>query len=141
MGERVKKSFWRKLMGVEFMIILIFSGAIWFFYGPTFLELIRGQKVAEAEARIDTLSKALYLYYEHTGDFPSRRDGLDALVKAPDGMLGWKGPYIAEDDLYDPWSQPFYYVYPGRHNDFDLYSLGADNMVGGVYVNRDVRSW
>jgi general secretion pathway protein G len=41
----------------------------------------------------------------------------------------------------DPWHNPFYYVAPGQHGKFDIFSLGADNTEGGEGEDQDVKSW
>ena len=41
----------------------------------------------------------------------------------------------------DPWSQPYQYLSPGEHGDYDLYSLGADRELGGTGKNADINSW
>ncbi|MEG3638031.1 type II secretion system protein GspG [Magnetococcus sp. PR-3] len=131
---------WRIIM-VELVVVVSLGGFIWFFFGGQFIEQLRGDKVVIAEKRLKLLDSALLEYSRTVGDFPSQNEGLDALVEGPRGQTRWVGPYVDSAALMDPWGRSFYYVYPGQHGDFDLYSLGADNQLGGVYVNRDIRNW
>jgi general secretion pathway protein G len=43
--------------------------------------------------------------------------------------------------INDPWAHPYIYRIPGEHGDYDLYSLGADNAVGGQGENQDITNW
>ena len=54
----------------------------------------------------------------------------------------WKGPYVKEKDIIDPWDRPLRYDCPGIHNqDFDIYTLGADDQEGGEGENADIGNW
>jgi hypothetical protein len=34
-------------------------------------------------------------------------------------------------DLVDPWGEPYHYAQPGKHAEFDIYTLGSDHREGG----------
>ncbi len=52
------------------------------------------------------------------------------------------GGYLAQSRVPDdPWGNPYIYVSPGTHGDFDLISLGADGLEGGDDVNADIKNW
>ena len=54
----------------------------------------------------------------------------------------WKGPYVKEKDILDPWGNEFVYRSPGQHNsDYDIMTLGADRQEGGEGENADVGNW
>ena len=40
-----------------------------------------------------------------------------------------------------PLGTSLYLSIPGEHGDYDLYSGGADNAVGGVGENQDITNW
>ena len=64
---------------------------------------------------------------------------LKALVEAPSGVSAWNGPYLTKRDLpNDPWGRPYNYRAPGQSGPFDIFSLGADNQVGGTGENEDI---
>ena len=51
----------------------------------------------------------------------------------------WK-PYL--DKLpNDPWGKAYQYANPGVKGEIDVYSLGADGVVGGEGKNADIGSW
>jgi general secretion pathway protein G len=80
-------------------------------------------------------------YRMHLGSYPSTEEGLEALVRAPEGRGDrWRGPYIDRDELLrDPWGNQYQYRYPGQHNEgnYDLWSFGPD----GVDSDRNIGNW
>lgn len=74
----------------------------------------------------NSLQAPLLQYRIHMGSYPSTDQGLEALLRAPDGRSDrWRGPYI--DRLpEDPWGRPYQYEYPGTHNtdSYDVWSMG-----------------
>jgi general secretion pathway protein G len=94
-----------------------------------------------ARAEISALSKALLLYRQDVGSFPSSEQGLGALVAKPDGAERWMGPYLKDEVPLDPWGRSYSYKSPGEHGEFDLLSYGADGKPGGTDENADIVSW
>ena len=43
--------------------------------------------------------------------------------------------------MKDPWGNEYRYVYPGSNGEYDVFSLGADNAVGGEGEAADVGNW
>ncbi len=78
------------------------------------------------------------------GFYPSSEQGLEALVEKP--TIG-KVPNNYSENGYlkkvplDPWKNPFVYISPGAHGDYDLISYGADGEEGGEGKFADVNSW
>lgn len=85
-----------------------------------------------AMRHIDILAEALGRYRFHVGRFPTKEQGLAALVRDP-GEPKWNGPYVNQL-IYDPWNTPFVYE-PRRGRLPILLSLGADKQRG---TNDDV---
>lgn len=78
---------------------------------------------------VDALAVALGRYHFHTGEFPSAKQGLSALVLNP-GVRGWDGPYIRQL-VKDPWGSPYIYAPPTNDAPFPLLlSLGEDQLQG-----------
>jgi general secretion pathway protein G len=51
----------------------------------------------------------------------------------------WR-PYL--DKLpSDPWGHPYQFANPGLKGEIDVYSFGADGVVGGEKTNADIGSW
>jgi general secretion pathway protein G len=78
-----------------------------------------------------------------TGHFPTTEQNLKALIAAPDGESGWRGPYLADnikDVPKDPWGNYYQYQYPGTHNtnSYDCWSMGPDGQNGTA---DDIGNW
>ncbi len=80
-------------------------------------------KLTAAATDIASLEVALDLFVVDTGRYPTSAEGLAALLRQPDGLEGWRGPYARR--LADgPWGRPYRYRCPGEHNKdgFDLWA-------------------
>lgn len=85
------------------------------------------------------IDPALMAYKLNVGDYPSTKEGLNALREAPKGKEDlWKGPYV-KSEVIDPWGNPYQYRYPSIHDNekYDIYSLGID----GVESADDLTNW
>ena len=98
--------------------------------------------VARAKGDIQALTSALQLYKLDNFSYPTTQQGLESLQQRPDGnppAPNWKR-YV--DRLpKDPWGQPYQYLNPGQHGDFDVYSTGKDGRPGGEGENADIGNW
>ena len=109
---------------------------------PQVLGYLGQARSQAAQVQIKNISTALELFYLHNGGYPAEQVGLSALVKAPQGVPNWRGPYLkTAEGLLDPWGRPYRYRVPGRSGDFDIFTLGRDNKEGGSGEDRDVASW
>lgn len=77
------------------------------------------------------IKTALGMFEVDTGSYPK---SLQDMVQQPGDVKGWKGPYLDQQNLLDPWGHPYVYVIPGRHNpnSYDLYSLGPSGQDGNA---------
>lgn len=82
--------------------------------------------VGQSMREVETLAKAIELFYLDTGRFPSLDEGLKALVRDP-GVDGWNGHYV---NLIkpDPWKTP--YLYTHTKNAIEVRSAGPDRTFG-----------
>ena len=87
-------------------------------------------RTQKALSDIQTISSALDLFKLDKFNYPTTNEGLDALVQ----------DYLGKKPM-DPWGKDYYYLSPGENGDFDLYSLGADNRIGGKDENTDISNW
>ncbi|MGH9960395.1 MAG: type II secretion system major pseudopilin GspG, partial [Pyrinomonadaceae bacterium] len=92
---------------------------------------------------VGNLRGSLDQYRDDVGRYPTTAEGLAALVQALPNAPKWKGPYLFDSKRVpnDPWGNKYHYESPGKHGEFDLYSLGADNAEGGDGDNKDIVSW
>jgi general secretion pathway protein G len=127
---------------IELLVVLVILGLLAGLVGPRVLKYLGGAKTDTAQLQIEELGAGLDLYHLEVGRYPSSDEGLQALATAPPGVAGWNGPYLKKKDIpLDPWGNAYYYKYPGENGDYDLYSLGRDNVDGGEGEDADVVSW
>jgi general secretion pathway protein G len=95
----------------------------------------------KARADIAILEQAIESYRLDNFVYPSTRDGLEALVSAPEGLARperyREGGYIRRLPA-DPWGAPYQYARPGRSAPFEILSLGADGRLGGDGADADI---
>ena len=127
---------------IELMVVLVIIGVLAALIVPNVLNRADDARVTAARTDVNNLMQALKLYKLDNQRFPSAEQGLKALVTKP--TVGttppnWK-PYL--DKLpNDPWGGPYQFANPGVKGEIDVYSLGADGVVGGEGNDADVGSW
>lgn len=123
-------------------MVLAIIGLVMGLVGPRVIAYLGDSKSKAARLQIDGFSAALDLYYLDNGTYPTAAEGLGALVRKPDGLDRWNGPYLKLLAVpNDPWGRPYTYAAPGQHGPFDIISLGADGRDGGTGDARDLVSW
>jgi len=121
---------------MEIIIVTILIGGIVAFAASKIMGGSDQARYQLASAQIQSLAHKIQQYEMDTGRLPST---LEDLVRAPEGVAGWLGPYTRTGDLIDPWKTPIEYRAPGERQRFDLVSLGADRKPGGSSVDGDIR--
>ena len=127
---------------IELMVVLVIIGVLAALIVPNVLNRADDARVTAARTDVNNLMQALKLYKLDNQRFPSAEQGLQALVAKPSAGAvppNWK-PYL--DKLpNDPWCRPYQYANPGVKGEIDIYSLGADGVVGGEGNDAEVGSW
>lgn len=95
--------------------------------------LLSGGQKKLAQTFVDSgLDTPLMAYRMAVGSYPTTEQGIQALIKAPEGTEAvWTGPYLKQKTLpVDPWGNPYQYRCPGVNNTdgYDLWSLGPDKV-------------
>jgi len=129
---------------IEIMVVVVIIGIIAALVAPSVIRRIDDAQIVKAKQDIRAYETALNLFRLDNFKYPSTELGLKALVQKPTdpSIRNWKpGGYI--DGLkQDPWGNDYHYVYPGAHGkEYDLYTLGADNVEGGEGTNADIGNW
>ena len=134
MKERRKQAFTL----VEMMAVVVIIGILAAVIAPKFFGQVNKAQVTAAKQDIENLKKAVTLYRFDTNRFPEE---LRDLLKEPDGVRGWNGPYL-EKLPRDPWGNDYEYISPGRDDrEFDIWSYGQDEKEGGEKMATDIISW
>jgi general secretion pathway protein G len=124
---------------VELLVVLAILGMLAALVGPQVLNQLGGAKSKSAAIQIRDFEQALELYKLDVGRVPRDSDGLEALVRQPQGAKGWNGPYLKKDEIPDdPWGNPYEYGVSGSN--VEITSLGADGRPGGAGEDADVSS-
>lgn len=139
----MQKKYFRKNRGftlIELLVVLAILTLLAGLVGPRVLSQLGGAKAKSAVVQIADIEKALELYKLDVGRFPNSQQGLDALVKAPAGAVGWAGPYLKGGIPKDPWGGAYSYKYPTDRGDIEILSLGSDGVVGGEGEAADINN-
>lgn len=126
---------------IEIMVVVVIIGILAALIVPRLMDRPDQARVVAARQDIAALMQALKLFKLDNGRYPSAEQGLQALVKPPQG--GGTMPVTPYLDRLpnDPWGHPYQYQIPGTHGDIDVFSLGADSKPGGDAGNADIGSW
>jgi general secretion pathway protein G len=129
---------------IEIMVVVVILGLLATLVLPRVIGRSEEAFVAKAKSDISALSAALQLYKLDNFNYPTTEQGLESLVTRPETEplpRHWKkGGYI-ERLPNDPWGNPYQYLYPGEHMEFDLWSHGADGQAGGEEAALDIGNW
>lgn len=129
---------------IEIMVVVVILGILAAVVVPRIMDRPDDARIAKARQDVRALQSALELYRLDNYQYPSSQQGLEALVSKPSGdppPRNWKpGGYINSLPT-DPWGNPYQYVNPGEHGDYDVYSFGADGREGGEGINADIGNW
>jgi general secretion pathway protein G len=129
---------------IEIMVVLIIIGILAAAVGGKFLGRAEEARLDQANADFSTIEGQLKLYYLDNYRYPTTEQGLQALVEKPSidpAPRQWQtGGYLDALPI-DPWGNPYLYHVPGTQGDYDLYSYGADGVVGGAEQDQDIYSW
>jgi general secretion pathway protein G len=123
-------------------VVLVIIGVLAALIVPNVLNRADDARVTAARTDVNNLMQALKLYKLDNQRFPTSEQGLQALVSKPSTGTpppNWK-PYL--DKLpNDPWGRAYQYASPGLKGEVDIYSFGADGVIGGEGKDAEIGSW
>jgi len=129
---------------IEIMVVVIIIGLLAAFIVPQIVGQVDTAKISKAKGDIQSLETALTMYRLDNSKYPTSEQGLAALVTQPTdpSIKHWRpGGYIQRISK-DPWGYDYQYVYPGTHGkEYDLFSFGADGVIGGEGIDADIGNW
>lgn len=131
---------------LEIIVVVFILSLLAAIVAPRIIGRTDDARITEAKVQIRNLETALKLFRMDNGFYPDTQQGLDALVEKPSaGRIPQKykdGGYLEQKKApLDPWGNPYMYVSPGIHGDFDIISYGADGKEGGTGKDEDIKSW
>ena len=123
---------------MELLIVMAIIGLLATLIAPGIIKKFGGAQYDAAKARVGVIETAIGTYRLDVGQYPR---SLEELVNNS-GDAKWKGPYLNESQLTDPWGKKYQFKRPGSGGrDFDLMSYGADGVQGGEGDNADITNW
>lgn len=129
---------------IEVMVVVVILGILAAIVVPRIMSRPDEARIVKAQQDLRAIAAALDLYRLDNFTYPNTAMGLEALVTEPVNLpagANWRAEgYLAKIPT-DPWGAAYQYLAPGQHGDYDLYSLGADGVLGGEGVNQDLGNW
>ncbi|MFQ5456104.1 MAG: type II secretion system major pseudopilin GspG [Nitrospirota bacterium] len=129
---------------IEIMVVITILAILAVIVVPKIVGRTDDARKTAAMIQIKNIQASLDMFKMDNAFYPSTEQGLDALVKKPTtGEIpqNWrKNGYLPKVPL-DPWKNPYIYLSPGIHGEYDLISYGADREEGGEGKNADIESW
>ena len=126
---------------IELLIVMIILGILAALVGPRMFGKVGKSKQKGAKMQISLFETALDTYRLDMGSYPDTDQGLPALREEPAGGKNWDGPYLPKEIPLDPWGNPYIYICPGEHGDYDIISHGLDGNPGGDDEKSDIVNW
>ena len=131
---------------LEIIVVVFILSLLVAIVAPKIMGRTDEAKVTAAQVQIKNFETALKLFKIDNGYYPETQQGLDALIEKPTtGRIPNKyreGGYLELKRIpLDPWGNPYVYVCPGIHGDYDIMSYGADGKEGGDGYDADITSW
>jgi general secretion pathway protein G len=126
---------------IEIIVVVMIIAVLATLIAPRLMGRVGTAKQTAAKAKAATISKTINLYVLDMGlSKPSDDFDLEILLLSPEDGGGPQGPYLErEEDIIDPWGNPFEVIVPGEINaSFDVISFGEDGEIGGENANADI---
>ncbi|MCH8966365.1 MAG: type II secretion system major pseudopilin GspG [Planctomycetes bacterium] len=134
---------------IEVLLVAGILAVLAAFAIPSLMGTATKAKIDLAKAAIGPngpIAKALDSYKWDMGQYPDTDEGIAALFQSKNQVDDdrYKGPYVKNDRITDPWDSPFEYRSPGEFHEegFDLWSRGPDMKDdGGKEGSDDIKNW
>ena len=130
---------------IELMAVIVILGILTTIVAVNVAPYLQRANFEKARVDLAQIEKALETYRFQHYAYPTTAQGLEALLVPPEDL---KNPNLYPSDGYlpfmpkDPWDNEYLYLSPGQHSTkFDVFSYGADGMVGGEGENSDIGNW
>lgn len=129
---------------LELMVVVVILSILALVIVPRVIDRPDQARAARAATDLAAISSAVGLYRLDNFKYPTTEQGLQALVVQPSVAPlapNWaSNGYIARLPK-DPWGQDYQYLQPGVHEEFDIFTYGADGVPGGTGPDADVGTW
>lgn len=110
---------------VEIIIVITLLGTVMTLVLTNLTGQSEGAKVDATKIAMAQIEQKMQLYKIHNYKYP---DSIQDLLVQPSGAKKWRGPYIAEKKLIDPWNMEYDLQKDGKN--FKIISAGPDQEFG-----------
>ncbi len=126
----------------EVIVAVLIIGILSALVVPRVFQRVTQARQTAAENGTRQIISTVNMYLADVGrSTPPSNFDLSVLTLTPEEGGGPNGHYLNEDDLIDPWGNPYEIRVPGEVNrDFDIISYGADGEPGGSGEDADIVS-
>jgi general secretion pathway protein G len=127
---------------IELMVVVVIMAVLAAMVVPKLMERPDEARIVKAKQDISSIGSALQLYRLDNYVYPTTDQGLEALsVKPTDDPVPKNWKPVLDRMPMDPWGNPYLYLMPGEHGDFDVFTYGTDNEEGGEGANATIGNW
>jgi general secretion pathway protein G len=129
---------------LELMVVVVILSILALVIIPRVIDRPDQARVARVQSDLSVISSAVKLYRLDNFKYPTTAQGLSALAIRPVSEpvpKNWAQNGYLDRLPKDPWGAEYQYLSPGIHDDFDIFSFGADGISGGTGLDADIGSW
>lgn len=129
---------------LELMVVVVILSVLALVIVPRVIDRPDQARVVRARTDITSIASAVKFYRLDNLRYPTTDQGLAVLVSPPSVAPlapNWATGGYMDRMPRDPWGQPYHYLSPGVHGDFDIFSYGANGQAGGEGADADIGSW
>lgn len=123
---------------LEMLAVIVLLGIVAVIVARSVSGSVNKGKWDAGKIGVTKLDQDVQAYMLDNGSPPK---SLEDLVTRPLNAPSWNGPYAKPADLKDPFGDPYAYVFPGKHGQYDIIFYGRDGKPGGDGNERDYGSW
>ena len=130
---------------IELLAVIVILGILATVVAINVSPILQRANFEKIRADISQIEKGLELYKFNELRYPSTDQGLVSLKQPPEDL---NRPFLYPAEGYisdipkDPWGNDYLYMSPGINKIYyDIYTLGADGIEGGVGEDADIGNW
>jgi len=123
---------------IEILVVLMIIGLLSTIVAVNVMPSQERARIEKAKADIVILENALEMYKLEQYRYPSEEEGLSSLVVSSKREESNSSRRYIKRLPNDPWGNPYQYNIPGEYADYELFSMGADGVIGGQGNNSDI---
>lgn len=112
---------------IEIIIVVALLGTLMTIMVRNLIGQSDQARVDQTKLGMGVIQQSLQMYRIHNNRYPTTDQGFNALLSNPGDSKSWRGPYIEQNKLKDPWDQEYIYDSDGRQ--FKIISAGPDQQL------------